>query len=60
VQSNQETNRTAPVNGNERSNLETCLKVLAGVQDQIRFADAKAAFVFGINALLFGFLEAIR
>ncbi len=38
------------------SNLDTCLKVLAGIQDQIRFADAKAAFVFGINTLMFGFV----
>jgi hypothetical protein len=39
----------------KKSNLDNCLKVLAGVQEQIRFADAKAAFVFAINTLMFGF-----
>ena len=39
-----------------RSNLDNCLKVLAGVQEQIRFADTKAAFLFGINTLMFGFV----
>lgn len=41
---------------NEKTNLNTCMKVLAGVQEQIRFADTKAAFVFGINTLMFGFM----
>ena len=37
-------------------NLDACFKVLAATQDQIRFADTKAAFLFGINTLLFGFV----
>ena len=37
-------------------NLDTCMTVLPGVQEQIRFADAKAAFIFGINTLMFGFV----
>ena len=52
-----------PVNGppmreaaEKKSNLDNCLKVLAGVQEQIRFADTKAAFVFAINTLMFGFV----
>lgn len=40
----------------EKTNLDTCLKVLGGIQEQIRFADTKAAFVFGINTLMFGFV----
>lgn len=36
--------------------LDTYFKVLGGIQDQIRFADAKAAFIFGINTLMFGFV----
>ncbi len=39
-----------------KSNLDNCLKVLAGVQDQIRFADTKAVFLFAINTLMFGFV----
>lgn len=39
----------------QKSSLDNCLKVLSGVQDQIRFADTKAAFVFAINTLMFGF-----
>ncbi|MBN9519464.1 hypothetical protein J0H58_13230 [bacterium] len=39
-----------------KSSLDNCLKVLAGVQEQIRFADTKAAFVFAINTLMFGFV----
>jgi hypothetical protein len=39
-----------------KSNLDNCLKVLASIQDQIRFADTKAAFMFGINTLMFGFV----
>ena len=38
------------------TNIDTCFKVLSGIQDQIRFADAKAAFIFGINTLMFGFM----
>jgi len=52
-----------PVNGpstdetvEKKSNLDNCLKVLAGIQDQIRFADTKAAFFFAINTLMFGFV----
>jgi hypothetical protein len=37
-------------------NLDVCLKVLTGIQDQIRLADTKAVFVFGINTLMFGFV----
>jgi len=40
----------------QRTSLDTCWKVLAGIQEQIRFADTKAAFIFGINTLMFGFL----
>jgi hypothetical protein len=40
----------------KKSNLDNCLKVLASVQEQIRFADTKAAFVFAINTLMFGFV----
>jgi Family of unknown function (DUF5706) len=39
----------------KKSNLDNCFKVQAGIQEQIRFADTKAAFVFGINTLMFGF-----
>ena len=38
-------------------NLDACFKVLSATQDQIRFADTKAAFLFGINTLLFGFVS---
>lgn len=37
-------------------NLDACFKVLTATQDQIRFADTKAAFLFAINTLLFGFV----
>lgn len=40
----------------EGTNLETCLGVLAGVQDQVKFGDTKAAFVLAINTLMFGFV----
>ncbi len=40
----------------ESTNLDTCMKVLAGIQEQVRFSETKAAFLFGINALMFGFL----
>lgn len=40
----------------KKSNLDNCLKVLTGVQEQIRFADTKAGFVFAINTLMFGFV----
>ena len=41
---------------NKRTSLETCLKILGAIQDQIRFADSKAAFLMGINTLMFGFM----
>lgn len=47
---------TAIEGGSQKRNLDTCLKVLASVQEQIRFADTKAVFVFAINTLMFGFL----
>src|SRR5262245_40771893 len=61
--SNQTTPASAqPTNGKptgdpaeKKSSLDNCLKVLVGVQEQIRFADTKAAFVFAINTLMFGF-----
>jgi hypothetical protein len=40
----------------EDANLKTCLTVLAGVQDQVKFGDTKAAFVFAINTLMCGFI----
>ena len=39
-----------------RPNLEMYALVLSGIQQQIRFADAKAGFIAAVNALLFGFL----
>ena len=51
------TNRQATGKSIEKkSNLDNGLKILAGVQEQIRFADTKAAFVFTINTLMFGFV----
>ena len=38
------------------ANLEMLLTILKGTQDQVRFADSKAAFVTGFNSLLFGFI----
>jgi len=38
-------------------NLQTYFSILNGVQEQIRFADRKAAFFFAMNALLFGFIS---
>lgn len=38
------------------TNVETCFGILSATQDQIRFADTKAAFLFGINTLMFGFV----
>jgi len=40
----------------EGTTPETCFGILSATQDQIRFADTKAAFMFGINTLMFGFL----
>lgn len=45
-----------PGDEKDAPNLDTYFKVLSGIQDQIRFADAKAAFIFGINTLMFGFV----
>lgn len=56
AQPGQQADQSVSGSGVEKTSLETCFKVLAGVQEQIRFADAKAAFVFGINTLMFGFM----
>lgn len=45
-----------PLADEPKSNLDTYLKILSGVQEQIRFADSKAAFIAALNALLFGFV----
>ncbi len=37
-------------------NLDACFKLLASTQEQVRLADGKTAFLFGINALMFGFV----
>jgi hypothetical protein len=42
--------------GEKNPNLDNCFKVLVGVQEQIRFADTKAAFLFAVNTLMFGFV----
>jgi len=42
----------------EGRNLGICMTILQGVEEQIRFADQKAAFVLGINTLMFGFAAA--
>lgn len=39
-----------------RPNLRMYVTILHGVQGQIRFADAKAAFLTALNVVLFGFL----
>src|SRR5690349_21403645 len=39
-----------------KPSLDNSFKVLASVQEQIRFADTKAAFVFALNTLMFGFV----
>lgn len=36
-------------------NIDACFKVLRSIQDQVRFADGKTSFLFGINALMFGY-----
>lgn len=48
--------QASSVGAGDKTSLEMCMKVLAGVQEQIRFADTKAAFVFGINTLMCGFV----
>ncbi|MGH7823840.1 MAG: Pycsar system effector family protein [Candidatus Binatia bacterium] len=40
----------------EEAKLGVYFQILNGIQEQIRFADSKAAFVAAINALLFGFM----
>jgi len=52
----QEMTETEAAAAPERPNLEMYAVVLNGIQQQIRFADAKAGFVAAVNALLFGFL----
>ncbi len=47
-------NRNSPTE--PELNLQTYFSILNGVQEQIRFADRKAAFFFALNALLFGFI----
>ncbi len=37
-------------------NLDACFKILAANQEQVRLADGKTSFLFGINALMFGFV----
>jgi len=44
-----------PVKSQEQTNLDTAFKILDGIQDQIRFADAKAGFIVALIAVLFGF-----
>lgn len=39
----------------DSTDLATCFAILNGVQDQIKFADRKAAFFSALNALMFGF-----
>ena len=57
AEANLPTDRPAIVDTIDKTaNLENCFKVLAAIQDQIRFADTKAVFVFSINALMFGFV----
>jgi hypothetical protein len=36
--------------------MSACLDLLAGIQEQIRFADSKAGFIAAFNVLLFGFV----
>jgi hypothetical protein len=51
-------NSTAPVQAaiTNEPNLEMISSTLKGVQEQIRFADAKASFIAAMNVLLFGFI----
>lgn len=44
------------VSNPEGTTPDTCFGILSATQDQIRFADTKAAFLFGVNTLMFGFL----
>lgn len=39
------------------ANVEHLFKVLNSIQEQIRFADAKAGFVMGLNTVMFGFVS---
>ena len=39
------------------ANAEHLFKVLNSIQEQIRFADAKAGFVMGLNTVMFGFVS---
>ncbi len=40
----------------EERNLDIYFRILSGHQEQIRFADSKAAFMAALNTLLFGFM----
>lgn len=40
----------------DEATLKNCFMVYQGIQDQVRFADSKAAFIATLNAVLFGFL----
>ena len=41
----------------KRDKLEMAFKILSGIQDQIRFADSKAAFLVAFMALTFGYIS---
>jgi hypothetical protein len=41
------------------NNLDSAFRIYEVTQEHIRFADAKAAFVFGIDALLLGFIPSV-
>lgn len=53
--STQSTNTSPTVEAG--ADLSTYFAILNGVQEQIRFADRKAAFLSALNALLFAFLS---
>jgi hypothetical protein len=50
------TSQTKKAQDCDEATLKTCFLVYQGVQEQIRFADTKAAFITALNAVLFGFL----
>jgi hypothetical protein len=47
--------KRVPESEGQQTEFDTYFKILSGIQDQIRFADSKAAFIAALNALLFGF-----
>lgn len=49
-------NQTKNAQDCDEATLKTCFLVYQGIQEQIRFADSKAAFIAALNAVLFGFL----